>query len=221
MLVGFLCHFTSVLCSMVLCFWAAFGCGMVTDLLYLVSGAMTWLSHLRPCVVSLAFITNELIPWNLTSTSISHFVQIYIILIYHFQVYSGGKLPWLEQKEEEEEKKERTGFSKILSDLLGMSKVRQSSVQIKTWIWHWSVTRAREEVKHAVILSLRPQIQQPVAEEQKEPKIVHFVLKLLHTFFFCTFSASFECIYIFGLHSLLMKKVLKLDHMNSFLNFKE
>lgn len=72
-----------------------------------------------------------------------------------------------------------------------------------------------------VIFSLRPQIQQSVAEEQKKTKMVHFVLKLLHTFFFCAFSASFECIYIFGLHSLLVKKVLKLDYMNSFLNCKE
>lgn len=101
---------------------------MVTDLLYLVIGAMTWLSHLRPCVVSLTFITNELIPWDLTSTSINHFVQIDIILIYHFQVYSGGRLPWLEQKEEEEEKEEHTGLCKILSDLLGMGKVGQSSI---------------------------------------------------------------------------------------------
>lgn len=51
---------------------------------------------------------------------ISHFVQIDIILIYHFQIYSGGKLAWLEKKEGEEEKEEHTGFSKILSDLLGI-----------------------------------------------------------------------------------------------------
>lgn len=93
---------------------------MVTELLLSMSGTMTWFSHLRPCVVSLTFITNELIPWHLTSTSISHFAQIDIILIYHFQIYSDGKLPWLEQKEEEEVKEEHTGFSKILSDLLGI-----------------------------------------------------------------------------------------------------
>lgn len=44
----------------------------------------------------------------------------------------------------------------------------------------------------------------------------HFVLKPLHTFFFCTYSASFEYIYIFGFYILLVKKVLKLDHMKSF-----
>lgn len=47
MLVGFLCHFTSVLCSMVFFFWAAFGCGMATSLLFSLSAAMTWLSHLH------------------------------------------------------------------------------------------------------------------------------------------------------------------------------
>lgn len=157
MLVGFLCNFTSVLCSIAFFFWAAFGrewsqtsCSLCLQ---------QWPGCLI-CTVSLTFVTNELIPWDLTSTSIIHFVQIDTILIYHFQIYPGRKLLCLEQRgkktKEGEEKEKHTGFSKILSDLLGMGQVRQSSVQIKTSVWHWSITRAWEEVKYIMILSLNP-----------------------------------------------------------------
>lgn len=200
MLVGFLCNFTSVLCSIAFFFWAAFGrewsqtcCSLCLQ---------QWPGCLI-CTVSLTFVTNELIPWDLTSTSIIHFVQIDTILINHFQIYPGRKLLCLEQR--------------------GEKNQRGRGERETYWIFQDLVWSAGDGPGQAKLCSDQDLYLTLINNKSmRRGQICNDTLpKSLHTFLFCTYLASFECIYIFDLHSLLVKKVLKLDHMNSFLNCKE
>lgn len=189
MLVGFLCHFTSVLCSMVFCFWAAFGCGMATSLLFSLSAAMTWLSHLH-CFPNMGH------KWVNPLGFHRHIIHPFCPSWYHadlsFPNIFWWKVTLLRAKGGKKEKKRDRRKRNIL-DFPGsflicwgwMGQVRQSSVQIKTYIWHWSITRAWEEVKHVMMLFLSP--------------CKHFSSALIQ-------PVLAECIYIFDLHSLLVKK---------------